>query len=180
MSGITRRDLFRGRLFGRGAEDPAAEAAPEVRPVEKVESPPEEVAAATVPKVPPPPWERPVPEGAVVTSPVAQVAPWELGSMDTTRTVPPANRRAQALGSPRMAPGRAMVFAIQTNLCLAWRHVPCSVCRERCPESGAIAVEEGRPMIVADRCTGCGDCVAVCPAPIMAIRMQRAARPENP
>jgi len=73
-----------------------------------------------------------------------------------------------------------MTFSIQTNLCLAWRNTPCSVCRERCQAPNAITISEGKPEINADHCTGCGDCVAVCPAPIMAIRMNLPRRQPTP
>jgi len=69
-----------------------------------------------------------------------------------------------------MRPARPGIFAIQQNLCLAWKNVSCSTCRERCPVPGVITVEAGRPSIAADLCTGCGECVRVCPAPILAIR----------
>ena len=49
--------------------------------------------------------------------------------------------------------------------CLAWQGTTCSVCREHCAVAGAITIDRGRPTIDPARCTGCGDCVAVCPAP---------------
>lgn len=49
--------------------------------------------------------------------------------------------------------------------CLAWQGTVCSVCREHCAVAGAIVIDRGRPTIDPNRCTGCGDCVAVCPAP---------------
>lgn len=48
----------------------------------------------------------------------------------------------------------------------------CAVCVERCPVPGAIVVEAGWPRVVADRCDGCGTCVAVCPAPILALAIE--------
>jgi Pyruvate/2-oxoacid:ferredoxin oxidoreductase delta subunit len=91
-------------------------------------------------------------------------------------TLPPRSRRdflfgrflrAESPVSPSPAtpaePRRAAV--ILDHLCLAYLGTFCSVCVERCPEAGAIAVEKGRPTVVADRCTGCGICVDVCPAP---------------
>ncbi|HAV14459.1 MAG TPA: hypothetical protein DCX06_13360, partial [Opitutae bacterium] len=53
----------------------------------------------------------------------------------------------------------------------------CSVCKERCPESGAIVSERGIPRIIADKCTGCNICHNVCPAPTNAILM--TSPPEN-
>jgi Na+-translocating ferredoxin:NAD+ oxidoreductase RNF subunit RnfB len=54
--------------------------------------------------------------------------------------------------------------------CLAWQGTTCSTCRERCPVIGAIRLDRGRPSVEAAVCTGCGDCVAACPAPRPAIR----------
>ncbi len=63
---------------------------------------------------------------------------------------------------------------IQGRHCLAYRELMCSTCYERCPEEGAIVMDRGIPSVVADRCTGCGDCQGVCPAPVNAVLMIRA------
>ncbi|MGJ8639467.1 MAG: 4Fe-4S binding protein [Opitutaceae bacterium] len=63
------------------------------------------------------------------------------------------------------------VAIIQGRFCLAYQNSFCSVCKERCPESGAIVSERGIPRIVADQCTGCNICHEVCPAPKNAILM---------
>ncbi len=60
--------------------------------------------------------------------------------------------------------------------CLARRRIECRVCGEACdaralrfvPRLGGVA----QPELVAERCTGCGACVAPCPA--SAITMARA------
>lgn len=49
--------------------------------------------------------------------------------------------------------------------CLAHQGSFCSTCVERCPVSGAIEVNAGRPRIVESQCVGCGLCQYVCPAP---------------
>lgn len=58
---------------------------------------------------------------------------------------------------------------IETMACLAYTGSFCTVCAERCPVEGAIQVTQGRPVISAERCTGCGICHGVCPAPTNAI-----------
>jgi ferredoxin-type protein NapG len=58
---------------------------------------------------------------------------------------------------------------IQEMACLAHTGSFCTVCSERCPVPGAIEVRRGKPTIRADVCTGCGTCLAVCPAPSNAI-----------
>jgi Na+-translocating ferredoxin:NAD+ oxidoreductase RNF subunit RnfB len=60
------------------------------------------------------------------------------------------------------------VAVIQGRFCLAYTSF-CTVCTERCPVPGAMKVEKGIPMVVADICTGCGVCHEVCPAPTNAV-----------
>jgi ferredoxin-type protein NapF len=58
--------------------------------------------------------------------------------------------------------------------CLATRGVECRICGEHCDESairfpprlGGVPV----PVVEADRCTGCGACVAPCPATAIKVR----------
>jgi ferredoxin len=68
---------------------------------------------------------------------------------------PPAGQAPRLDGVPRVRP----------HTCLAFTSI-CSVCAERCPEPGAIVVEQGRPRVVEQACTGCGECIRVCPAPV--------------
>lgn len=58
-----------------------------------------------------------------------------------------------------------------TYNCIAWQGGFCSVCSEHCPEPGALTMEQGKPVIHEDVCTGCGVCHHVCPAPTNAIAM---------
>jgi Pyruvate/2-oxoacid:ferredoxin oxidoreductase delta subunit len=69
---------------------------------------------------------------------------------------------------PGDAPKRAV---IQGRYCMTYHGLMCSTCFERCPEPGAIIVEQGIPRVESGRCTGCGDCHTVCPAPTNAILM---------
>lgn len=73
---------------------------------------------------------------------------------------PPARpqRGARAVLMPVIAPRR----------CLATTSF-CTVCAEHCRVPGAIILEGGRPRILPTICTGCGDCVRACPAPILAM-----------
>lgn len=82
-----------------------------------------------------------------------------------TRSVPPV------MGTARVTP----------QLCLAYHHTTCTVCSERCPVENAIHVDDGKPTIDEDICTGCGVCRYVCPAPENAILLMPAfARPGLP
>ena len=67
--------------------------------------------------------------------------------------------------------GTAQVTA---HLCLAHHGTTCTVCSERCPVAGAIVVEDGKPTVEEDVCTGCGVCRFVCPAPENAILLMPA------
>lgn len=58
---------------------------------------------------------------------------------------------------------------ILDRFCLAYQGSFCSVCSERCPEPGAIVVEQGKPRVDPDHCTGCRICHEVCPAPKNAV-----------
>lgn len=58
---------------------------------------------------------------------------------------------------------------ITPQLCLAHQGTTCTVCSERCPVPGAIALAERKPFVVEDTCTGCGVCRYVCPAPENAV-----------
>lgn len=70
---------------------------------------------------------------------------------------------------------------VTEHLCLAHHSTICTVCSERCPVDGAIAVTDGKPTINEDTCTGCGVCRYVCPAPENAILLMPAfSRPGLP
>jgi len=72
-------------------------------------------------------------------------------------------------GSPApAAEPQDRVAVIQGRFCLAYTSF-CTVCSELCPVSGAMKVDKGIPMVVADACTGCGVCHDVCPAPTNAV-----------
>ena len=43
------------------------------------------------------------------------------------------------------------------------RCTACGACLATCPE-GALLPAPARPLVVAERCTGCWECVEVCPA----------------
>jgi len=66
---------------------------------------------------------------------------------------------------------RLKVAVIQGKHCLAYKKTFCSTCYERCPEAGAIAVNQGIPQVMPQLCTGCGICHEVCPAPVNAVLM---------
>jgi ferredoxin-type protein NapF len=69
--------------------------------------------------------------------------------------------------------------AIIADTCLTARDVVCRSCRDACP-AGAVAFDlalgrVARARIEADRCTGCGACVAPCPVGAIRIVPEGAA-----
>lgn len=68
---------------------------------------------------------------------------------------------------------------IDEQACLTSRGVMCASCREACATSAIrLAPRAGmaaRPILNADACTGCGACVAPCPANAIHIRSRSAA-----
>lgn len=58
---------------------------------------------------------------------------------------------------------RRDVAMIDVSQCLAWDASPCQACYLRCPlRDEAIILDDGRPVVMASACTGCGDCVEAC------------------
>lgn len=75
------------------------------------------------------------------------------------------------ISEPTKVQPEKQVAIVQGRHCLAYQRSFCSTCVERCPELGAIIVENGMPRVVTDLCTGCGICHDLCPAPTNAILM---------
>ena len=40
---------------------------------------------------------------------------------------------------------------------------------DQCPVSGALVMDAGLPIVIADACNGCTVCQQVCPAPVNAV-----------
>lgn len=58
--------------------------------------------------------------------------------------------------------GRSLAV-IDISRCLAWGASPCQACYLRCPlRDEAMVLDDGRPLIMASACDGCGVCVEVC------------------
>ena len=61
--------------------------------------------------------------------------------------------------------------------CFAFKGIACMSCRDACPTSAVrfeLALGGGRPRIMTDACTGCGDCTRACPADAISL-----AQPEE-
>lgn len=85
--------------------------------------------------------------------------------------IPDLQRRNFLLGrfkapQPSAEPAEPPVAVIDPS-CFAFHGIACMSCRDACP-TGAVrfqlALGGARPLIEADRCTGCGDCSQACPA----------------
>jgi ferredoxin-type protein NapG len=76
---------------------------------------------------------------------------------------PPAHWSSAAMGTAVLEP----------QLCLDLQGTHCDHCALACPtELRAIELTEHGPRIFPERCTGCGLCVATCPAEPKALRVQ--------
>jgi ferredoxin len=53
--------------------------------------------------------------------------------------------------------------SVNRSKCIAWaQNKTCLICQERCTYQAIDADSQGRPTVVADRCTGCGACQNTC------------------
>lgn len=61
---------------------------------------------------------------------------------------------------------------INRNTCLVWRGQPCLRCFDVCPFNAVTISEGGGPAVIRDVCTGCSQCVYVCPTTPKSIVVQ--------
>lgn len=80
----------------------------------------------------------------------------------------PFDRRRRALSA--LGPTKKLA-RIDRFACLASASQVCTTCLEHCPEPDALRLDGLLPHVDAERCTGCGECETVCPAPLGAIRV---------
>lgn len=88
-----------------------------------------------------------------------------------------ASAREESEESPALPEGQS-VAAIGAD-CLARAGIHCQSCGDACPEAAIrFRPRTGGPPLPAlapDRCTACGDCVAVCPAGAVSLVAREAA-----
>jgi ferredoxin len=63
---------------------------------------------------------------------------------------------------------------VNRQSCLGWKGRPCLVCQERC-RFNAIENSGLKPVVVEDKCTGCGACEQTCPTQPTSIAVYRTA-----
>ncbi|MGP1346133.1 MAG: 4Fe-4S binding protein [Phycisphaerales bacterium] len=198
---ISRRSFLRGRLLGsvvKGIGDTLADALPALRTDESPES---SSYAHLFPILRPP---RAVPEPQFLAECTRCDACLEACPHDAIIHAPPRFR--QAAGTPMIDPHRQPCWMchdtpcvsacepgvldpnrpirmgtarINTTTCLAHQGSFCTVCSEQCPVEDAIELTSGKPHINEDKCTGCGVCAHVCPAPDNAVLLIPAASTES-
>ncbi|MBF0117845.1 MAG: 4Fe-4S dicluster domain-containing protein [Desulfobacterales bacterium] len=88
-------------------------------------------------------------------------------SMECVKVCPTGALQKVDKKSVRMA-----IVSIEPQLCFAYKKVICKFCFKNCPLQGeAIIMNRIEPVIVKDKCTGCGVCYHVCPAKPNAIKI---------
>ncbi|HET9394635.1 MAG TPA: 4Fe-4S dicluster domain-containing protein, partial [Nitrospiraceae bacterium] len=78
----------------------------------------------------------------------------------------------QARFNEAAAPASRPVARIESN-CLARQNVACDLCRDACERSAirfAPRIPIAVPRIATDLCTGCTDCLPVCPVGALVIQ----------
>ena len=58
---------------------------------------------------------------------------------------------------------------ISTMSCMSHHDTICFSCKEPCMENAIVFEGMFRPIIIPDKCTGCGYCIAVCPSAAIAM-----------
>ncbi len=78
--------------------------------------------------------------------------------------------KALTMDNTHLALGR---LNLNEQTCLAFNNHYCFTCVNNCPETGEAIYSDklGRPVIVEDKCTGCGICINVCPSENPGIRI---------
>lgn len=67
-----------------------------------------------------------------------------------------------------------VIKARVTAHCLARNNVLCRTCAERCPEDAIIFPKQagtiGGPLVLVEKCSGCGACFSPCPVGAIAMK----------
>ena len=79
--------------------------------------------------------------------------------------------RAGALEADGASPGLGVVEFVESR-CIATAGPDCGACANLCPgETDALAIVDRLPVILPDRCVGCGLCIEACPVDPAAISL---------
>lgn len=70
-----------------------------------------------------------------------------------TRALVPVQKKEARIG----------IAVVMKDRCIPWQWGGCTRCYEKCPEKAIVLDELKRPIVVEDKCNGCGVCKLVCP-----------------
>ncbi len=64
------------------------------------------------------------------------------------------------------------IAKVNKKLCIAWNGQVCDYCFLECPfPNEAIFMKDGKPVVIEEKCVGCGKCEYICPAKQMGIKV---------
>jgi polyferredoxin len=85
-----------------------------------------------------------------------------------------------AIARQKPAQVRIGTAHIRKGTCLGWRGKICLVCQERC-RFNAIRADGLRPIVIEEKCTGCGACEETCPTePASIVVLPTGSSPDAP
>ncbi len=75
---------------------------------------------------------------------------------------PDALKLPETAGAAAPKPNKFALAEIDSEHCLPYQGPECGACADACPVDGALTWRGPRPVINADRCTGCASCREIC------------------
>lgn len=65
------------------------------------------------------------------------------------------------------------VVVIDRKRCLTWSTgIVCDLCSYKCPENAIDTTADRKPLIIGQKCKGCGTCYEICPTDPKAMKLE--------